>query len=493
MSSRSEHARISKSVKPILPTERRFGLPLSISYNAVPWCACTLDALVIVLAALAGSYTYHYFALSSTPDFERSVGMGILCASLHGAIGLLSGSYELSRLLESHKQMGRLIGTFLFSVVLVTLFLFLLKIGATFSRGAVLSFAGFSVAGLIAARVMVARNLHYAIDRGLLSGKPTVVIGDEEELQNITPRMLLNQHGMTMLGRITLSCQAPCDTLSCQAPCYPAYNTLIELANSRPAAAIALAFKWTDSECIAFAREQLRRVPLPVYLLPDGNVGALIRHSALNSNSYVIELQREPLTAVELLSKRGLDLVVASVTLFLLSPLLALAAIAIKLDSRGPVIFRQRRQGFNGKIFHIYKFRSMTVLEDGEVIRQAKKHDNRVTRIGRILRRTSIDELPQLFNVLKGEMSLVGPRPHALAHDDKYGRAIASYAFRQHVKPGITGWAQVNGLRGETSSIEQMQKRVDHDLWYITNWSLWLDLRILVRTCFVVLGQPAAY
>ena len=173
--------------------------------------------------------------------------------------------------------------------------------------------------------------------------------------------------------------------------------------------------------------------------------------------------------------KRALDFVCAAIAIVFLSPLFLLIAIAIKLDSKGPVIFKQRRNGFNSKQFVIYKFRSMTVLEDGAVIAQARKNDRRVTRVGQILRRSSMDELPQLFNVLKGDMSLVGPRPHALAHDNEYKVLIAKYAFRHHVKPGMTGWAQVNGLRGETGRLEQMVDRVKLDLWYVNHWSLGLD------------------
>jgi undecaprenyl-phosphate galactose phosphotransferase/putative colanic acid biosynthesis UDP-glucose lipid carrier transferase len=165
----------------------------------------------------------------------------------------------------------------------------------------------------------------------------------------------------------------------------------------------------------------------------------------------------------------------------------------IKLESPGPVIFSQRRRGFNGREFTLFKFRTMQVLEDGRVIPQARRNDPRVTRFGRILRATSIDELPQLINILRGDMSLVGPRPHAVAHDDGYIASIANYAFRQHVKPGLTGWAQVNGFRGETPRLELMERRVDCDLWYIKNWSFWLDLRIIVLTCFEVLRGRNAY
>jgi lipopolysaccharide/colanic/teichoic acid biosynthesis glycosyltransferase len=160
------------------------------------------------------------------------------------------------------------------------------------------------------------------------------------------------------------------------------------------------------------------------------------------------------------------------------------------LDSSGPVFFVQSRTGFNGRPFRIFKFRTLNAIEDGPSVQQVSRNDPRTTRIGRMLRRTSIDELPQLINILRGEMSLVGPRPHATAHTDKYAQQISTYAFRHHVKPGLTGWAQVNGLRGETT-LQSMEERVRFDLWYIDNWSIWLDLRILCATFFSVLRASA--
>jgi putative colanic acid biosynthesis UDP-glucose lipid carrier transferase len=202
-------------------------------------------------------------------------------------------------------------------------------------------------------------------------------------------------------------------------------------------------------------------------------------------------IQRLALTFVKRAVKRALDLIVSIAAIVFSLPLFLIVAIAIKLDSPGPVIFRQRRIGLNAKEFIIFKFRTMTVLEDGPVVTQACRDDRRVTYIGKFLRRSSLDELPQLLNVLRGDMSLVGPRPHAFAHDDHYRVHIADYAYRHYVKPGITGWAQVNGLRGETASLEQMADRVKLDLWYINNWSLGLDLNILLQTCFEVLRDRA--
>jgi exopolysaccharide biosynthesis polyprenyl glycosylphosphotransferase len=235
-------------------------------------------------------------------------------------------------------------------------------------------------------------------------------------------------------------------------------------------------------------------LPVPILLLPDKSTETLLALPLMSiGRSAAVELQRAPLSRMELGVKRGFDLALATLGSIFCLPILVMAAMAIKLESGGPLIFKQRRRGFNGREFTIYKLRTMTVLEDGLEIRQAERNDRRITRIGGFLRRTSIDELPQLLNVLMGDMSLVGPRPHAVAHDDQYSTCIANYAFRNHVKPGLTGWAQVNGLRGETARIKLMKRRVQHDVWYINNWSLWLDMWIIVRTCFVTVSGKNAY
>jgi putative colanic acid biosynthesis UDP-glucose lipid carrier transferase len=185
--------------------------------------------------------------------------------------------------------------------------------------------------------------------------------------------------------------------------------------------------------------------------------------------------------------KRRLDVALSMMLILLFSPVLALVSIAVALDSRGPVLFCQRRTGQGGKTFPIFKFRSMRVTEDGAEVRQAVKHDARITRVGRIIRKLSLDELPQLFNVIAGDMSLVGPRPHAVAHDQYYGARLPHYVIRQRVKPGITGWAQINGARGVTATVEVMQERVALDAWYVAHQSLALDLKILLRTPLAVL------
>lgn len=191
--------------------------------------------------------------------------------------------------------------------------------------------------------------------------------------------------------------------------------------------------------------------------------------------------------------KRAFDITGAALLLIVFSPFLLMVAIAIKLESRGPVIFLQRRRGLNGRTFVIAKFRTMSVMENGTKVVQATQNDARVTRVGRWLRMTSVDELPQLVNVLLGQMSLVGPRPHAVAHDLKYGALISTYDQRSLVKPGITGWAQINRCRGETKTVQDMQARVEKDLWYVRNWSLWLDCLILIGTLRAVVEMKQAY
>jgi Undecaprenyl-phosphate glucose phosphotransferase len=196
-----------------------------------------------------------------------------------------------------------------------------------------------------------------------------------------------------------------------------------------------------------------------------------------------INLMASPISSFDLLQKAIFDWLFAAIALLALVPLLVVIAVAVKLSSQGPVLFTQRRKGVDGKVFRIYKFRTMRVqVEQAGVVRQAARKDPRVTRVGSFLRRTSLDELPQFLNVLRGEMSVVGPRPHALEHDDHYQKSVAGYIHRYRVKPGITGWAQINGFRGETDQIEKMQCRVEHDLYYMKNWSFGLDMRIVLAT-----------
>jgi putative colanic acid biosynthesis UDP-glucose lipid carrier transferase len=231
-----------------------------------------------------------------------------------------------------------------------------------------------------------------------------------------------------------------------------------------------------------------------IYFIPDVFLFDLIqaRIGAIQGIP-VITVRETPFLGVNGLLKRLSDIVLALLILVLISPFLILIALGIKLTSKGPVLFKQRRYGLDGEEITVYKFRSMTVQEDGLAVVQATRNDARVTGFGGFLRRTSLDELPQFINVLQGRMSIVGPRPHAVAHNEFYRNKISGYMVRHKVKPGITGWAQVNGCRGETDAIEKMEARINYDIEYLRNWSLMFDILIILRTIKVVIKDKHAY
>lgn len=248
-----------------------------------------------------------------------------------------------------------------------------------------------------------------------------------------------------------------------------------------------------ESDLIENLYFQLLDRHVSVHWVPDIFSLLLVNHSVREiAGLPVLTLSETPLTGTRLLLKALEDRILGLLILVLISPVLLIIAAAIKLDSQGPVFFRQARMGWSGRVFHIWKFRSMYVHQpEAGVIRQATRNDPRVTRVGAFLRKTSLDELPQVFNVLMGEMSLVGPRPHAVQHDELYSKGINAYFARHNIKPGITGLAQVRGLRGETTDIERMQARIEADIEYINNWSLWLDFSILLRTLGALTGKNA--
>jgi putative colanic acid biosynthesis UDP-glucose lipid carrier transferase len=259
--------------------------------------------------------------------------------------------------------------------------------------------------------------------------------------------------------------------------------------------AIYIALPISNAPRIAELLRQLRDTTASIYLIP-ANIFEfeLVQPRCVEIHGIpALAVCETPHYGLSALRKRMLDISLAMAALFVFGPLMLVVAAAVKLSSRGPVLFKQRRYGLNGEEIFIYKFRSMTVCEDGPVIEQTTRSDPRTTWLGRILRRTSLDELPQILNVLEGKMSFVGPRPHAVAHNEMYRKLISGYMIRHKVRPGITGWAQVNGLRGETDTLEKMRRRVQYDIDYLNNWSLWLDLKILLKTAATVLNDKHAY
>lgn len=265
-------------------------------------------------------------------------------------------------------------------------------------------------------------------------------------------------------------------------------------ANDDAVKEVWIALPLSASDKIETLQNELKNTATNIFLVPDLFGADFSRYSVTESAGMtIVNLSATPMIGGSAKIKRFEDILVSVLMGLILSPILLLTALAIKLESRGPVIFKQRRYGIDGKEFLVWKFRSMTVLEDGGDVPQATPRDSRVTRIGTFIRKYSIDELPQLVNVLNGSMSLVGPRPHAVAHNEYYRDRVHGYMARHKIKPGITGWAQVNGCRGETDVIEKMQRRLRYDLEYIQNWSIALDIRILLKTLSTLLFDKNAY
>jgi Undecaprenyl-phosphate glucose phosphotransferase len=361
---------------------------------------------------------------------------------------------------------------------------FLARISIDYSRAWIMLFYVTTLGALIVERYAIVRISAMARAAGLLSALRIFLIGTGGNIGAFVSKYEPWTLGINIVG---------CRFLTPVAASAPAAERRAVLDRDLAEAvasvrklepdAIFILMPWSATETIDRCAETFVTLPVEIHLGPE-QVLHKFEEATLSTLGPVASLQitRRPLTRREIIQKRIFDLVFAASALILATPLLLLVALLIKLDSAGPIFFVQRRYGFNQQPFRIIKFRTMRTLDDGPVIRQARANDPRLTRIGFWLRRWNIDEIPQLFNVLTGDMSLVGPRPHALSHDREYEQRISRYARRHNVRPGITGWAQIHGYRGETDTDDKMRKRVEYDLYYIDNWSLWLDLKIIVRT-----------
>jgi putative colanic acid biosysnthesis UDP-glucose lipid carrier transferase len=279
---------------------------------------------------------------------------------------------------------------------------------------------------------------------------------------------------------------------------YPVLGSLNELSkylNLHTVHKLYIALPMSSHPRIIKMLDDLKDTTASIYFVPDIFVTDLIQGRVSEVNGLpVVSVCDTPFTGMDGFIKRTADVLFSLFVLILISPILLIVALGVKLGSPGPIIFKQRRYGLDGQEILVYKFRSMTVTEDGVTVTQATKNDQRITRLGAILRKTSLDELPQFINVLQGRMSVVGPRPHAVAHNEEYRKLIKGYMVRHKVKPGITGWAQVNGFRGETDTLEKMEQRVHYDLEYLRNWSPRLDMLIVAKTFWLTLvGQDSAY
>jgi putative colanic acid biosynthesis UDP-glucose lipid carrier transferase len=478
---------------PAAPEVRSPSAPIPrISYQNVELIAGLIDMALVVLACILAWQVWQFMPTEQQPPLTTALGTGLVNSLAFGYVARSRGLYRIPVLLAPARYVGRLFVAWALVSLLFTAFLLLLRNDGEVLRGTIMTAmtaAALQITFLVLVRLSTEKVFRSMMASGTMAGRRVVTIGEPQELSRLGKAVLFRYFGLKEVARVPVE----------DDPARPTEEILIALdraiqeARDHGAEEFILALRWSSKELLEIVRRRLRASPLPAHLLPDSTIRSVLGRRILSTRGprLNLEIQRAPLSLTERTVKRMADILISASAIVLLLPLFALVAIAIKLDSRGPVIFKQRRNGFDANQFVIYKFRTMTVLEDGPEIAQACPGDKRVTRIGKLLRSSSIDELPQLLNVLEGDMSIVGPRPHALAHDEEYKSVIAEYAYRHHVKPGITGWAQVNGCRGETRHIELMAERIKLDLFYINHWSLRFDIAIVLRTCFEVLRHRA--
>ena len=472
-----------------LTAERTKGLYRSVgntkrrrpfSFDAVAVIAAAVDFVVVLASSIVGVFTYHYFAFDILADPAMNIGIGLLMAAIFVLAMSCMHAYRYDEL-SSFRHQTLLIAVLIPSVLAFLLtVIFFLKLGETFSRGAVLYLALTSIGFLIGVRLIWLRGLSSVIVGGWVRPIRTFFICPKS-----MPADRLEHFSTDSGMKIAHLAWYPEDSDSIA----ELRSRISGVSVGSTVDEVVIVWRDTDEEQLAAMLEELRRLPIPVKVVFDSFTGSVVSCNRESIGGVVaFQVQSPPLGMFERAAKRSFDIVFALLALVFLLPIFLVVAVAIKLDSDGPVFFLQRRRGHDNRQFRIIKFRSMTVLEDGPSILQARAADPRVTRMGSFLRAYSIDELPQFLNVLAGHMSVVGPRPHAVAHDDVFDRLIVEYAARRHVKPGLTGWAQIQGHRGETPTVESMQERVAFDLWYINNWSLWLDFKIVARTMFSLRG-----
>ena len=431
--------------------------------------------LVVVSAAIA-KLLYIAFFLESRQDHQP-----YLLAGLAGGIVLhymlrMRGLHERDAYLGWRRRLGEFLMTIGLSFLVLIALAYLLKISADYSRGWLLTWLALVSITMLLSRPASASLLRWLASTGYTARRIAVVASGATGLR--LAERLRQAAGVRIVGVF--------DEIGKDGQGKPRASIadLISIGQRNQIDEVVVALCNAPQPQTARLIDELSVLPVDVWLCPAEFDMPILGTSRLGALS-LLQVKPKPIRDWGYVLKLTLDYVLGAISLVLFAPLMLAVALAIKLDSPGPVLFKQRRHGYNHRLIHVYKFRTMRVAEDGAVVVQARKDDDRVTRIGKFLRRTSIDELPQLFNVLKGEMSLVGPRPHAVAHNQLYCARLERYANRHCVKPGMTGWAQIHGFRGPTEDPEKMRKRVQMDLYYIENWSISLDLKIIALTPFV--------
>jgi len=485
-------ARDTSIVADLARSKFRDQLAVPISLNVMSPLVAALDLTWIALLGVVTGLLYDGVAFGTNGDAQNYLGSGLAVATLYSAFAHVAQLYHAPNLLRRKWQIGRSVLAWIMAFGFLATLAFLLKIGAAFSRGEMLLFFIIGIVVTVVMRLAVAHACTLVISSGALKPLRIVLVGLADQLAANKALSSLERHGYAVARVFSLPVD-PDYTFDKQ-ELRSRLRELIRYVREMGIDEIIIAVPWRLTDLLGEVEEELRVLPVPVRLVPDTTTGRLLDRPLIDLGpTKAVELQRAPLSAAQRILKQGMDRILAAMSLVALIPFFAVISAAIRLESPGPAFFLQTRIGFNGRPFRIFKFRTMSTLDDGLAIVQATKNDKRVTHLGKLLRKLSIDEVPQLLNVLRGDMSLVGPRPHALAHDNEYDRLIATYAIRHKMRPGITGWAQVNGHRGETPELGMMRRRVESDLWYIEYWSLWLDIRILLVTVVRVLKPDNVY
>ena len=455
-----------------------------------------LDIFLILGSGLVIFFMYLYFVLEPGAVIRYGTVMMITTYLLVQSF-YFGGLYRFNAIITPGQQVGKIISisTFVF-LVLVTAG-FALKISEDYSRLWLFSMAATSIVAICLGRISFLAVIRWMTEKDYLA-RDILIYGATEQAQRFIGHLrTMNAPWNKVIGVFDdrfFDSEVDMEGV----PLRGDLDDLIQCARETRADEIIVALPWGNQTRTSEILQRLRVLPTNIRLSPE--IESLRILSGTMNYQYgvpLVSIYEKPMSAWHVVVKRTFDICVSAVLGLLLAPLMVVLFVGVKVDSPGPIFFRQKRYGFNNELIQIWKLRTMYIeQQDENAERLATPNDPRVTRFGSFLRRTSLDELPQLFNVLLGDMSLVGPRPHALrakAAGQLYQDAVGEYAARHRVKPGLTGWAQVNGWRGETDTHEKIVKRVEHDLYYIENWSIRLDIRILLRTFGVLINQKNAY
>lgn len=447
------------------------------------------DAAAIVVAALV--------ALKQTPEAPLTSLAAIVGATLlvHVVAIEVSGLYRNWRGSKLTRELWCVVITWIYTAPTVLGIGMLTQMNAQFTYASKLIWLALTPIAMVGSRIVLRLLLRQARRRGFNTRKFAICGMNKLGMQLAANIQNSPELGLQFVGYFDDRPERRTNEAAGITQQHTGNLTqLVELARNGEVDMIYITFPMRAEARIRTYLGKLGDTTASVYIVPDFFVFQML-HARWNQidGLPVVSVFETPISGIDGVLKRGFDLLVGIMALAVVSVPMAAIALAIKLTSPGPVFFRQKRYGLSGEQIGVWKFRSMRVCEDGAQVKQASRTDDRITPLGRILRKTSLDELPQLFNVLDGSMSLVGPRPHANAHNEQYRSLIDGYMLRHKVKPGITGLAQVNGARGETETLDKMERRIEFDHRYIREWSLWMDVKILFKTCLVVFHQENAY